>query len=177
MMNEHEHCCDEAANHQLPRAVASWIILIISTEECSSLMQNWMQIHCSTCSHIVNAMATQYPCSLNGIYCPHWPVQWSDCPCMCIPVHSPWLPRYINAVQTILVMLTKVGLFPDRPPPNSCFTLGNFSWRKIRIQTNIYMCVCVYKYVCVCVCIHLRIKLSMLPLFVIAKNWKHFWKV
>ena len=34
------HCCDEAANHQLPIAVAFSIIQIVSTEECSSFMQN-----------------------------------------------------------------------------------------------------------------------------------------
>ena len=31
---------DEAANHQLPRAVAFWIIWIVSTGECSCLPQN-----------------------------------------------------------------------------------------------------------------------------------------
>ena len=34
--------------------------------------------------------------------------------CMRIPVHSPWLPSYINAVQTVLIILTMAGLFPDR---------------------------------------------------------------
>ena len=34
---------------------------------------------------------------------------------MRIPVHSPWLPGYIDVTQTILVMLTMVGLFPKRP--------------------------------------------------------------
>ena len=38
---EHVHCHDEAANHQLPTAVAFWIIWIVSTEECSSLRQLW----------------------------------------------------------------------------------------------------------------------------------------
>ena len=79
----------EAANHQLPIAAAFWIIWIVSEEGCSSLMQNWMKIRCSTCSVILNAMATQYTCSLNGIYHPHWLVQWScHCSRMCIPVPS-----------------------------------------------------------------------------------------
>ena len=39
------HCCEEAASHQLPVAVAVWIV---SVEECSILMQNLMEIHCST---------------------------------------------------------------------------------------------------------------------------------
>ena len=33
---------------------------------------------------------------------------------MCIPVHSPWLPGYIDVTQTILT-LTMAGLFLDRP--------------------------------------------------------------
>ena len=51
-----------------------WIIWIVSTEECSSLMQNLMQICCSPLV-ILNATATQYIHSLNGICCPHWLVQ------------------------------------------------------------------------------------------------------
>ena len=34
---------------------------------------------------------------------------------MHIPVHSPWLPGYIDFMQTILIILTIAGLFPDRP--------------------------------------------------------------
>ena len=34
---------------KFPTAVAFWIILIVSGQECSSLTQNLMQIHCSTC--------------------------------------------------------------------------------------------------------------------------------
>ena len=59
-----------------------WIPWIVSTEECSSLKENLMQIHCSTRSVILNAMATQYTCSLNDIYCPHWLEQW------CLIVHA-----------------------------------------------------------------------------------------
>ena len=58
-----------------PTAVAFWIIWIVSTEDCSSLMQNLMQIPCSTHSVILNVMATQYTCSLNNVYCPHWLVR------------------------------------------------------------------------------------------------------
>ena len=118
MMHERACCCDEAAYHQLPIAEAFWIIQIVSTEECWSLMQILIQICCSVHSVILNAMATQYTCSLNGIYPstnPHWLVQWSHyCSLMPIPVHSPWLPGYIVVTQTILVILTMVGLFPDR---------------------------------------------------------------
>ena len=107
--------CDEAANHQLPIAVIFWIISIVSTGECSSLMQNLMHIFCSSHSVILNAMATQYTRSLNGIYWPHWLVQWScHCSHMRILVHSPWLPGYMDVGQIILVIVTMVGLSLER---------------------------------------------------------------
>ena len=65
---EWAHCHNEAANHQLPIAAAFWIIRIDSMEECSSLTQNLMQIHCSTHSVIFNVTATPFTSSLNGIY-------------------------------------------------------------------------------------------------------------
>ena len=111
-MHEWVHCRDEAAN-QLPIAMDFWIIWIISTEKCSSLMQNLMQVPCSTLS--VHRQ-TVHMSLLNRIYCPHWLVQWScHCSHMCIPVHSPWLPGCMDVTQTILVILTMAGLFPDRP--------------------------------------------------------------
>ena len=85
-------------------------------EECSSLTQNLMQVRGSTCSVTLNVTATQYTCSLNGFYHPHCLIQWScHCSHMCIPIHTPWLPGFIEVVQTILVILTMAGLFPDRP--------------------------------------------------------------
>ena len=68
---------DEAASHQLSISAAFWITQIDSAEECLILTQNLMQICCSTCSIILNAMATQYTCSLNGTYHPDWLIQWS----------------------------------------------------------------------------------------------------
>ena len=54
--------------------------------------------------------------TLNGVYCPHWLVQWSrHCSHMCLPVHSPWLPGYIDVAQTILIISTMAGVFLDRP--------------------------------------------------------------
>ena len=41
-MHERARCCDEASNHQLPVAMAFWIIWIISAAECSSLRQDLM---------------------------------------------------------------------------------------------------------------------------------------
>ena len=65
-------------------------------EECSSLMQNLIQIHWSTQSFWMTA--TQYTCSLNNTYWPHWLVQWRcHCSCLCVPVLSSWLPGYLVA--------------------------------------------------------------------------------
>ena len=77
---ERVHCRDEAANHQLSIAASYRIIRIVSAEECSSLTWSLMQIPCFTCSVILNATTTQYTCSLNSIYRPHWLVQW-NCHC------------------------------------------------------------------------------------------------
>ena len=75
-----------------------------------------MQICCCIHSIILNVTATQYTCSLNNVYCPHCLVQWChNCSHMNIPVYSPWLPGYINVIQTIVVILTMAGLFLDRP--------------------------------------------------------------
>ena len=116
LMHELVHCCDKAANHQLLIAAAFWFIWMVNAEDCSSLTQNLMQIRCSTHSVILNAIATQYTCSLNDDYCPHWLVQWSHhCSHMCIPVHSPWLPGYTVVGQTTFVISTMAGHFPDRP--------------------------------------------------------------
>ena len=115
MMQEQVCCHNEAANHQLPIAEAFGITWTVSAEECSSFTQSCMEICCSTHSIILKAIVTQYTCSLNGIYCPHWLVQWNHhySP-MCIPIHSLWLPGYINVSQTIFVILTMVGHLPDR---------------------------------------------------------------
>ena len=112
MTHERVCCCDEAANHQLSIVADFWIIQIVYAEECSILMQNMMQTHCSTHSVIMNVMAAQYTCSLKGIYHPLCLVQWSHhCSHMCIPVHSPWMPSYTDVTQTILIILTMAGLF------------------------------------------------------------------
>ena len=68
-----------------------------------------MQICCSTHSVILNAMATQYPCSLNGVYSPHWLAQWScHCHAHCSPLslavrlywHCTNCPQYVNNGRT-----------------------------------------------------------------------------
>ena len=110
-MHEQVCCHDEAASHQLLIAAAFWIIWVVLAEECSSLTENMMQIRCSAHSVILNAAATLYTCSLNGVYRPHWLVEWGGGSHMRIPVHSPWLPGYIDVTQTILVTLTMAALY------------------------------------------------------------------
>ena len=108
--------CDETASPQLPIAAAFWIIQTVFMKECSGLTQNWMPVCSSTHSITLNVMVTQYTCSLTGVYHPHWLVQRnSHCSHMRIPVHSPWLPGYIDVEQTVLLMLTMSTLFPDGP--------------------------------------------------------------
>ena len=145
LMHEQVHCHDEAANHQLPIAAAFRIIWIVSKEECSSLTQNLMHIRCSIGSFIWWVMATQYTCSLQGINCPHWLVQWScHCSHMCIPVHFPWLPGYTDIVQTILVISAMAGLFLDRL--YVCVCVCVYIWYHIYMRS--YICVCVSKWIC-----------------------------
>ena len=111
---------------------ALWIIQIVSLEGCSSLTQNLMQIHCSAHSVTLNVTATQYSCSLNGVYCPHWPYSVVSTSGSCrrsrmhIPVHSPWLPGYTDVTQTIFIILTMTGTFLDRP---CIITYVNSNWK------------------------------------------------
>ena len=63
-------------------------------------------------SVILNAMATQYTCSLTGVYHPHQLAQWSrHCSHMHSPVHCPWLPGYIHVMQTVHVILQWLDFF------------------------------------------------------------------
>ena len=88
------------------------IIWIVSVEECPSLTQNLMQVYCSAHSVILNVTATQYTCSHSSVYCPHWLVQWSrHCSHMHIPVHSPWLPGYINVCKLFLLYQQCLDVF------------------------------------------------------------------
>ena len=98
MIHAQAHCCDEVDKHQLPIAAAFWIIQIFSVEECTNLRQNLMQICCSTQSFWMwqshSTHLTQW------LLPPYWVVQWScGCSCMLLPVHSPWLPGYIDVLQ------------------------------------------------------------------------------
>ena len=120
VMHEPEHCCDEAANHQLPKAVAVfvvlylcilkaslkafWIIWIVPAEHCSNLMQNLTQICCFISSVILNARPHSTHALWNG-HSSH----------MRILVHSLWMPGYINDKPTIPVIFTMAWLFLNWP--------------------------------------------------------------
>ena len=112
MVHERARCRDEAASHQLPVTAAFWIIWVVSAEECSSLTQNVMQICCSTRSVILNAMATQYTRSLNGIYRPYT---------VGSSIHACTFQSTLLGCQVTLMLhkwfLLQImaGLFPDRP--------------------------------------------------------------
>ena len=152
------------------------------------LNQNLMQIHCSNHSVILNVTASRYTCSLNGDYCPHWLVQWNHhCSCMYIPVHAPWLPEYVNVMQTVLIISTMAGLFPDRlyiyiyiyiyiytyilSYIYTIYILHIYIYYSIysihiyTIYIHMYICICIYMciyvyihiYTYICVCVYIYI--------------------
>ena len=115
MMHERAHYHDEAVNHQLPIAAAFWIIWIVSVEECSRLM-HLMQIHCSTHLVILNATATQYTSSLNGVYCPPLTSTVKSS----LFAHAYFSPLSLAVrlhrccMETVLIRLTELDFFLDR---------------------------------------------------------------
>ena len=75
-----------------PRHVP-WLGIELVTLWLSGLCSIHWNIPARALSVIFNSTATQYTCSLNGIYHPNWLTsKWSHhySP-KCIPVHSPWL--------------------------------------------------------------------------------------
>ena len=89
------------------------------------------------CSLILNVMSKRYTGSFNTVSCPHWLVQWScHCSHIRIPVHSSWLPGYIDVVQTVLVILTMVGLFPDTP----CMVWSDLWFKKVILAIMFGVC-------------------------------------
>ena len=113
-MHEWASCRNEAANHQLPITVTFSITHIVpqgmfklSTKFDADLLL-YLLSHFECEGHTVH-MFTQWCLP------PHWLVKWSwYCSHMRIPVHSPWLPGYINVSQTVFTILTMAGLFLDR---------------------------------------------------------------
>ena len=112
-----------------------------------------MWIHCSTLSVILNAMSTQYTCSLKVSTAPIL-VQWNGhCSHMLIPVHSSWLPGYMDGSQTILITLTMAGLFPDRYTHIYIYTHTHIHTHIYTYtQIHIYLCICIY--VCMYICVY-----------------------
>ena len=148
----------EAANHQLPIAVAFWIIWIVSVEECSRLMQNLMQVLDANSllysfSHF-DTTATQYRCSFNGVYHPHWLVQWScHYSLMCILVHSLSLAARLHRCWANHSCYINNGwtFFPDSPPRPQ----NTLVYRKLYNFTDVIGCIISTgsrKSPCVCLC-------------------------
>ena len=100
-------------------------------EERANIMEDVMQIHCSTHSVILNATATQYTCSLKGIY---HPLLTSTVKLSLFShAHSSLLSsvaRLHRCCANILVILTMPGFFsgqtsyslPTQKPPPSLST-------------------------------------------------------
>ena len=67
-------------------------------------------------SVILNVMATQYTCSLSGVYCPQ-PTSTVKLSLFLHVRSSPvlWLPAYIDVMHAVLIILTMAGLSLDRP--------------------------------------------------------------
>ena len=103
VMHERVHCCDEAANDQLPIVVAFWIIWIVSVEECSSLMQNLSRFVALLAQSFWMWRPHSYTCSLKGVYHPHW-LQWS-CPCSCIAFQFTLLRCQVTSMSHKLFLL------------------------------------------------------------------------
>ena len=115
VMHERAHCHDEAASHQLPTAAAFWIIWIVSMEECSSLMQNLMHIHCSThclfeCDgHTVHMLTQRRPLP---------PLTSTVKSSLFVHVRSSPLSLAVRlhrcCMETVLIRLTELDFFLDR---------------------------------------------------------------
>ena len=136
-MHKRVHCCDEVASHQLHIAVAFWIIWIVCTEECSSLMRNLMQVHCSMHSVILNVMTTQYTWSLKGVYHPHWLGRWSH--------HYSRIQHMYSSPLSLAARLHQGHA--------NCSHYINNSWTFPR--QNIYVCICMYTHI---IYLHISIK-------------------
>ena len=96
---------------------------------------------------------------------PHWLIQWScHCSHMRIPVHCHWLPGYIGVMQTILIILSMAGLFPDRPHICKFWFVFN---KKMVYQAIIFYC-CFFFYLLITIYKpwhQVDLKFLYLPLF------------
>ena len=143
MMHEWACCLDEAANH-LP-VVHSCSHLNHPNTFCRGMFRLNATLDAAPLlfSVILNVKTTRYTCSLNSIYWPHWLVQWSShWSCMCIPVHSSWLPGYMDVTKTILIILTIVGVFLERPHIYSLYYYINYNIVQMKIYHFIIPSTC-----------------------------------
>ena len=109
---------NEAANHQFPsllnhlNSCCGGMFKLNAKFDAALLLYSLSHLECD--SHTVH-MLTQWHLPPPMTSTVKWP---SLMQCTHILIHSPRLPGYISVVQTILVILTMVGLFPDIP--NTC---------------------------------------------------------
>ena len=111
-------------NQQLPIAAASWLVCIFRREmftlsakfDADSLLYWLSNFECN--GHTAHVLTQRH-------LPPPLLVLWScHCSRVCIPVPSSWLPGYIDVMQTVLLILTMVRLFPDRPCTSVCNRRG-----------------------------------------------------
>ena len=82
--------CTGVLSWRRPIAAAFWVIWIVSTEERSGITQNMRQNCCRPHPVTLNAMGTQYTCSLNRVHRP-----WSrHCSRMCNASRFSWASRF-----------------------------------------------------------------------------------
>ena len=88
-------------NH--PNSFCGGMFKLNAKFDTDSLLYSLSHFECD--GHTIHMLTQLHlPTPLNGM-CSH--VQ--------IPVHSPWLPGYMDVAQTVLNILTMAGLFLDRP--------------------------------------------------------------
>ena len=111
-----------------------------------------------------------HTCSLNSIYHPHWPVQWSHhCSCMCILVHSPWLPGYIDSRSCKPFSLYSQWL--------------DFSWTDLYmyvIHTHTHSCIYIITYIIciiiIIVCNNYILFLRNISEFIVVVSLSYYFK-
>ena len=84
-----------------------WMYKLNTKFDADSLLYSLSHFECD--SHIV------YMLTQRCLLPPLTSTVKSYCSRTCIPVHSPWLPGYINFAQTVLVTLPMAEIFLDRP--------------------------------------------------------------
>ena len=108
-----EACCDKATNHlscgllNYPNMFRGGMFKLNAKLDADSLLYSLSHFECD--GHTVHMLTQQ-----------HLPPPLTSTVKLSLfthafPVHSPWLPGYINVTQTFLVMLIMAGVFSERP--------------------------------------------------------------